>query len=163
MAAGHREAARSVLDGGEHGARLKQAGATAEDTTMRDTSLLQLALGVAPPWTVTGSEFDAEARRLDIHIDFAAGSRFACPSCGAADCPAHDTEQMTLAASQLLPAPGLSARPCAACALRHAAGSRRSACPGRARAAASPCCSRRWSWPGLSDAGQRRGPTGRRA
>ena len=62
---------------------------------MRDISLLQLALGLAPPWTVTGSDFDAEARRLDIHIDFAAGSRFTCPGCGAADCPAHDTERMT--------------------------------------------------------------------
>ncbi len=62
---------------------------------MRDISLLQLALGLAPPWTVTGSDFDTEARRLDIHIDFAAGSRFACPGCGAADCPAHDTERMT--------------------------------------------------------------------
>ena len=62
---------------------------------MRDTSLLQLALGVAPPWTVIRSEFDAEARQLDIHIDFAAGSRFTCPCCGAADCPAYDTEQMT--------------------------------------------------------------------
>ncbi len=62
---------------------------------MRDISLLQLALGLAPPWTVTGSDFDAEARRLDIHIDFAAGSHFACPGCGAADCPAHDTERMT--------------------------------------------------------------------
>ena len=37
---------------------------------MRDTSLLQLALGVAPPWTVTGSDFDTVARRLDIYIDF---------------------------------------------------------------------------------------------
>ncbi|HSZ88114.1 MAG TPA: ISL3 family transposase [Acetobacteraceae bacterium] len=62
---------------------------------MRDISLLQLALGLAPPWTVTGSDFDAEARRLDIHLDFAAGSRFTCPGCGAADCPAHDTERMT--------------------------------------------------------------------
>jgi transposase len=62
---------------------------------MRDTSLLRLALGLAPPWTVTGSDFDAEVRRLDIHIDFTAGSRFTCPSCGAADCPAHDTEQVT--------------------------------------------------------------------
>ena len=54
---------------------------------MRDTSLLQLALGVAPPWSVTRSDFDAAARRLDIHIDFAAGSRFACPACGMPDCP----------------------------------------------------------------------------
>ena len=94
MAGGHREAARSVLDGGEHGASLGQA-VNCGDTDMRDTSLLQLALGLAPPWTVTSSDFDAVARRLDIHIDFAAGSRFNCPSCGAADCPAHDTEQVT--------------------------------------------------------------------
>jgi transposase len=62
---------------------------------MRDTNLLQLALGLTPPWTVTRSDFDTEAHRLDIHIDFAPGSRFPCPHCGAADCPAYDTEQMT--------------------------------------------------------------------
>ena len=95
MAAGHREAARSVLDGGEHGRSLGEAGATTEGTAMRDTSLLQLALGLVPPWAVVRTEFDAEARQLDIHIDFAAGSRFACPNCGAADCPAYDTEQMS--------------------------------------------------------------------
>jgi len=59
---------------------------------MRDTNLLGLALGLTPPWTVTRSDFDAGARRLDIRIDFAAGSRFACPECGAADCPAYDSE-----------------------------------------------------------------------
>ena len=95
MAAGHREAARSVLDGGEHGPSLGQAGATAEGTAMRDTSLLQLALGLVPPWAVIRSEFDAAARQLDIHIDFVAGSRFGCPTCGAADCPAYDSEQMS--------------------------------------------------------------------
>ena len=62
---------------------------------MRDTSLLQLALGLVPPWAVIRSEFDPAARQLDIHIDFAAGSLFACPSCGAAGCSAYDTEQMT--------------------------------------------------------------------
>lgn len=62
---------------------------------MRDTTLLQLALGLTPPWTVTGSDFDVEARRLDIQIDFAAGSRFSCPTCGAANCPAYDTERKT--------------------------------------------------------------------
>jgi transposase len=62
---------------------------------MRDTNLLQLALGLTPPWTVTGSDFDPEAKRLDIEIDFTPGSRFACPTCAAADCPAHDTERKT--------------------------------------------------------------------
>ena len=59
---------------------------------MRDTNLMQLALGLTPPWTVTRSDFDAEARRLDIQLDFPRGSRFPCPECGAADCPAYDTE-----------------------------------------------------------------------
>jgi hypothetical protein len=45
---------------------------------MRDTTLLQQALGLAPPWTVVRSAFDAEAHRLDVQIDFAPGSRFAC-------------------------------------------------------------------------------------
>ena len=62
---------------------------------MRDTSLLQQALGLTPPWTVSRSDFDPEAHRLDIQIDFAPGSRFACPACGASDCPAYDTERKT--------------------------------------------------------------------
>jgi transposase len=62
---------------------------------MSDTHLLQMALGLTPPWTVTGADFDPEARRLDIHIDFPSGSRFACPECGATGCPPHDTAPMT--------------------------------------------------------------------
>ena len=62
---------------------------------MRDTALLQLALGLTPPWTVSRADLDAEAHRLDIQIAFAPGSRFACPVCGAADCPAYDTERKT--------------------------------------------------------------------
>jgi transposase len=62
---------------------------------MRDTNLLQLALGLTPPWTVTRGDFDPEAHRLDIQIDFAPGSRFPCPNCGAIDCPAYDTERMS--------------------------------------------------------------------
>ena len=62
---------------------------------MRDINLLQLAIGLTPPWTVTRSDFDPKAHRIDIQIDFAPGSRFACPNCGAADCPAYDTERMT--------------------------------------------------------------------
>jgi transposase len=60
---------------------------------MRDTTLMQMALGLTPPWTVTGGDFDAGAGRIDIQIDFPPGSRFACPTCGAADCPPHDTER----------------------------------------------------------------------
>ena len=59
---------------------------------MRDTDLLQLALGLAPPWRVVSCQFDAGKRRLDIGLDFPRGSRFPCPSCGQGDCPVHDTE-----------------------------------------------------------------------
>jgi transposase len=58
---------------------------------MRDTDLMQLALGLVPPWQVKACAFDADKRRLDIEIDFARGGRFACPACGRADCPVHDT------------------------------------------------------------------------
>jgi len=59
---------------------------------MQDRDLLQSALGLASPWRVVRSEFDAAQRRLDIHIDFAVGSRFACAGCGAA-CPGYDAEE----------------------------------------------------------------------
>ena len=62
---------------------------------MRDTDLFQVALGVKPPWVVRKSEFDAAAKRLDIYLDFARGSRFECPQCGTADCPAYDSEEKT--------------------------------------------------------------------
>jgi transposase len=64
-------------------------------TAMRDTDLFQVALGVKPPWVVRKSEFDAAAKRLDIYLDFARGSRFECPQCGTADCPAYDSEEKT--------------------------------------------------------------------
>ena len=54
---------------------------------MRDTTLMQLALGLVPPWLVKNCAFDADKRRLDIEIDFARGGHFPCPSCDTADCP----------------------------------------------------------------------------
>jgi transposase len=62
---------------------------------VKDTSLLQMALGVAAPWRVTASHFDTAARQIDIHLDFAVGSRFVCPQCGAASCRVHDTDTAT--------------------------------------------------------------------
>ena len=62
---------------------------------MRDTDLFRMALGVEPPWVVRESKFDAAAKRLDVHLDFARGSRFACPECGVAGCPAYDSEEKT--------------------------------------------------------------------
>lgn len=62
---------------------------------MRDTDLLQAALGLALPWQVVASRFDVAARRLDMDVAFPKGSRFVCPACGATDCPAYDTTEMT--------------------------------------------------------------------
>jgi transposase len=62
---------------------------------MRDIDLFQLALGLVPPWMVADAKFDAEKKRLDIEIDFKTGGRFACPECGKADCPVHDTVKKT--------------------------------------------------------------------
>jgi transposase len=62
---------------------------------MRDTQLLQLALNINSPWFVAASNFDAEKKRLDIEVDFKAGSHFACPDCKSADCPVHDTTKKT--------------------------------------------------------------------
>jgi hypothetical protein len=85
---------------------------------MRDTTLLQLALALTPPWTVSRSDFDAEGHRLDIEIDFPRQSL--CPSelrCRGLPGLRHRVEN--LASPQLLPASGLLECPRAARALRH--------------------------------------------
>ena len=60
---------------------------------MKDTDLLQLALGLQAPWQVSKVEFDSVQGQLTIRIDFPKGSHFSCPVCGQADCRAYDTEQ----------------------------------------------------------------------
>ena len=59
--------------------------------------MFSAALGLAPPWRVTSVEFDKEAGRLKIRLDFPRGSRFACPEpeCSNAACPVHDTIDKT--------------------------------------------------------------------
>ena len=42
---------------------------------MRDADLFRMALGIEAPWVVAKSDFDAAAKRLDIYLDFARGSR----------------------------------------------------------------------------------------
>ncbi len=54
--------------------------------------LFQAALGLAKPWQVTRTEFDATARRLDLYLDFPKGARFPCPEGDQPACPVHDTE-----------------------------------------------------------------------
>src|SRR5664280_787404 len=49
----------------------------------RDVDLNEMfgaALGLAEPWRVTSVEFDQEAGRLDLGLDFPRGARFRCPS-----------------------------------------------------------------------------------
>lgn len=52
--------------------------------------LFEAALGVALPWQVTGTDFDAPAKTLTIRVDFVAGSRFAVAGVEGAH-PVHDT------------------------------------------------------------------------
>jgi transposase len=62
---------------------------------LHDLDLFQQALGLQEPWSVVGVNFDGEARRLELVLDFAKGARFACPECERRDCMVHDTEQKT--------------------------------------------------------------------
>ena len=57
--------------------------------------LFRVALGLAEPWVVSKIEFSAEQRRLDLWVDFPAGSRFACPECGREGCGAYDSAERT--------------------------------------------------------------------
>jgi hypothetical protein len=45
----------------------------------QDLLLFQAALGLSEPWRVVSVEFDPEAKRLDLRVDFAKGSTFCCP------------------------------------------------------------------------------------
>jgi transposase len=63
--------------------------------TVRDIDLFQMALGLSEPWRVERSDFDAAARRLDIHLTFPRGARFTCPACGSGGCSAYDTAELT--------------------------------------------------------------------
>ena len=57
-------------------------------------SLFTQALGMVNPWEVVELKFDAQRKRLDIRVDFAAGSTFPCPECGAM-CKVHDAATKT--------------------------------------------------------------------
>lgn len=56
--------------------------------------LFRLALGLARPWVVSKIEFSEAEHRLDLWLDFPAGSRFACPQCQA-DCGVYDSDERT--------------------------------------------------------------------
>jgi len=46
---------------------------------MDQLSLFATALGLSAPWYVSETTLPVEDKRLDIKIDFARGSCFACP------------------------------------------------------------------------------------
>jgi transposase len=56
--------------------------------------LFEAALGIAPPWFVTGVRFNEASKVLTVGIDFTAGSRFAVDGAGDAH-PVHDTVTKT--------------------------------------------------------------------
>jgi transposase len=61
----------------------------------QDLLLFQAALGLSDPWQVTSVEFDPEAKRLDLRVDFPRGATFCCPECDRSALKAHDTEEKT--------------------------------------------------------------------
>src|SRR5215207_10184568 len=65
-----------------------------EAQLMDQLSLFAAALGLSTPWYVSETTLSVEDKRLDIKIDFARGSRFACPLCGA-EAKAYDTTDET--------------------------------------------------------------------
>ena len=159
MATGHRGATRSVLDGGEHGARLDpRPGQLRRERHARD----QPSRGTGPRATVDGyrSDFDAEARRLDIHLDFAAGGGGTDDAgCAAAHRPAHDTERMTwrhlnFFQHQAYPHARVPRVRCVRC------GVKKISVPWAREGGASPCYRGVGHGLGCSNAGQRCGPTG---
>ena len=58
-----------------------------------EKSLFTMALGLEMPWYVDDVRFDAATKQIDFEVAFKPGSRFECPSCGAADQPIHDTRR----------------------------------------------------------------------
>jgi len=50
---------------------------------MAPLSLFTFAFGLPAPWEVVAVAFDPEPSRIDFHLAFASGIRFACPHCGA--------------------------------------------------------------------------------
>src|SRR5262249_21929417 len=48
-----------------------------------------------PPLDGGDAKVHVDKKRLDLEIDFKTGGRFACPECGKAECPVHDTVKKT--------------------------------------------------------------------
>ena len=64
-----------------------------ETATLNDRDLMQLALSLEDPWTVSSVEFNKPEGRLDLTVAFPKGSRFPCPDCGMLDQGVYDTTE----------------------------------------------------------------------
>lgn len=63
---------------------------------MTPEHLFTQALGLVSPWKVVSANFDANAKSLELVIDFPPGSRFPDPDSDSDElCPVHDTVQRT--------------------------------------------------------------------
>lgn len=49
---------------------------------MKDTELYGQLLGLTPPWTVSKVELRLTQGAVDVHVEHAPGTKFACPKCG---------------------------------------------------------------------------------
>ncbi|MFV9676542.1 MAG: ISL3 family transposase [Methanosarcinales archaeon] len=55
--------------------------------------LFQKALNIEEPWVLESVDFDPDAKRIDIYLDFAPGTKFGCPVCNKPECSAYDTKE----------------------------------------------------------------------
>lgn len=55
--------------------------------------LFTAALGLRSPWEVVEVAFDPDRGRIDFHVGFGPGTRFACPQCSAEQQSVHDTRE----------------------------------------------------------------------
>jgi len=60
---------------------------------MLEKELFQLALNIEEPWYIESIEFNPDENKLDIWINFTAGSEFICPECEEKGCKAYDTSE----------------------------------------------------------------------
>lgn len=113
------------------------------------TQLFTSALGLQVPWRVEQVRFEPQAS--EIHFDVVCEAQWLpCPRCGADDQPVHDRQRRDwqhlhfFQYRALVNAAVPRCRGCAAVPAVSVATPKSSKCRGRASAAGSRCCSRRW-------------------
>lgn len=55
--------------------------------------LFQKALNIEDQWVLESVDFDPDAKRIDLYLDFAPGTKFGCPVCNKPGCSAYDTQE----------------------------------------------------------------------